>query len=349
MTSPQASASFDARPLTDPVDPAAVRAFTAELRSRRTTGMAVSSIIAIVAVAIAGVVLLPILASVVVALAAGSGSPPPRRSRSSSCSWWRRGWASSSGWASRNARTARYRLQPFRAGQRHDIRAAGRRSPAPRHDLPPRPFAPGHRPRPRTHPRFVEFGNYQYTVQSGKNSTTYRWGYVAVKLDVPLPNIVLDAKGNNGFGSNLPASFQRAQRLSLEGDLRSALHPLLPRRLRAGRALPLHARHHGALHRQRRAARRRESSTTGCSSTRPRRASTLDPATWAWLFGTVGALLTKLDQWARWRDDRLAAAATPGGHALPFAPPAGMITPHRGSRRRVGASSARARGSRSSW
>src|ERR1044071_8257923 len=70
-----------------------------------------------------------------------------------------------------------------------------------------------------TRPRFVEFGNYQYTVQSGKNSTTYRWGYVAVKLDVPLPNIVLDALGNNGFGSNLPASFQRAQRLSLEGDL----------------------------------------------------------------------------------------------------------------------------------
>ena len=69
-----------------------------------------------------------------------------------------------------------------------------------------------------TTPRFVEFGNYQYTVKRGKSSTTYRWGYVAVKLDVPLPNIVLDAKGNNGFGSNLPASFQKEQRLSLEGD-----------------------------------------------------------------------------------------------------------------------------------
>ena len=69
-------------------------------------------------------------------------------------------------------------------------------------------------------PRFVEFGNYRYTTGSGKNRTTHTWGYVAIKLDVPLPNIVLDATGNNGlFGaSNLAAAFDRDQRLSLEGD-----------------------------------------------------------------------------------------------------------------------------------
>ena len=68
-------------------------------------------------------------------------------------------------------------------------------------------------------PRFVEFANYRYTTGSGKNKTTHTWGYVAVKLDVPLPHIVLDAKGNNGiFGSNLPATFDKDQRLSLEGD-----------------------------------------------------------------------------------------------------------------------------------
>jgi hypothetical protein len=38
--------------------------------------------------------------------------------------------------------------------------------------------------------------------------------------------------------------------------------------------------------------------------------STLDPATWAWLFSVVGALLDKLAQWARWRDDRLQAQGT---------------------------------------
>jgi hypothetical protein len=68
-------------------------------------------------------------------------------------------------------------------------------------------------------PRFVEFANYRYTTGSGKNRTTHQWGYVAVKLDVPLPNIVLDATGNNSFfGTNLPASFGADQRLSLEGD-----------------------------------------------------------------------------------------------------------------------------------
>src|SRR5690606_23471582 len=65
----------------------------------------------------------------------------------------------------------------------------------------------------------VEFGNHSYTVKQGKSSVTHTWGYVAVKLDVPLPNIVLDAVGNNTlFGSNLPARFDRDQRLSLEGD-----------------------------------------------------------------------------------------------------------------------------------
>lgn len=31
-------------------------------------------------------------------------------------------------------------------------------------------------------PRFVEFANYRYTTGSGKNRTTHRWGYVAIKL-----------------------------------------------------------------------------------------------------------------------------------------------------------------------
>ena len=58
-------------------------------------------------------------------------------------------------------------------------------------------------------PRFVEFGNYTYTTGSGKNRTTHQWGYVAVKLDVPLPHIVLDATGNNSlFGSNLPGDLR---------------------------------------------------------------------------------------------------------------------------------------------
>jgi hypothetical protein len=68
--------------------------------------------------------------------------------------------------------------------------------------------------------RFLDFGNYQYSTGSGKNRTTHHWGYLALKLDRKLPNMVLDSKANNGlFGStNLPQVFSRDQVLKLEGD-----------------------------------------------------------------------------------------------------------------------------------
>lgn len=68
--------------------------------------------------------------------------------------------------------------------------------------------------------RFLDFGNYQYTTGSGKNSTTHRWGFLALHLDRALPHIVLDSRANNGlFGaSNLPSDLRRDQVLSLEGD-----------------------------------------------------------------------------------------------------------------------------------
>jgi hypothetical protein len=68
--------------------------------------------------------------------------------------------------------------------------------------------------------RFLDFGNYQYTTGSGKNRTTRTWGFLAIQLDRNLPHMVLDSTANNGlFGStNLPATFDKDQVLSLEGD-----------------------------------------------------------------------------------------------------------------------------------
>ncbi len=68
--------------------------------------------------------------------------------------------------------------------------------------------------------RFLDFGNYQYTTGSGKNRTTRVWGFLAIELDRKLPHMVLDSKANNGLfgGSNLPATFDKDQILSLEGD-----------------------------------------------------------------------------------------------------------------------------------
>jgi hypothetical protein len=67
--------------------------------------------------------------------------------------------------------------------------------------------------------RYFDLGDYQYSTGSGKSRTTHYWGFMALKLDRALPNMVLDSKENNSlFGSDLPISFTRDQVLSVEGD-----------------------------------------------------------------------------------------------------------------------------------
>ena len=72
----------------------------------------------------------------------------------------------------------------------------------------------------RSEGRYLDIGNYEYTTGSDRQRQVHRWGYLALRLDRTLPHMVLDATGNNSiFGlSNLPASFDRKQVLSLEGD-----------------------------------------------------------------------------------------------------------------------------------
>ncbi|MDQ0614655.1 hypothetical protein QF046_002296 [Microbacterium sp. W4I4] len=177
-------------------------------------------------------------------------------------------------------------------------------------------------------PRFVEFGNYRYTTGSGKNKSTHTWGYVAVKLDVPLPNIVLDALGNNTLGTNLPASFSRDQRLSLEGDFDKYFTLYCPQGYEAD-ALYLFTPDIMARFIDHAAQLDVEIVDDWMFLYMQRPASTTDAATWAWLFGAVGALMTKFDQWARWRDDRLRQAQAQTAPAAPPAPslPAGAPLP----------------------
>lgn len=69
-----------------------------------------------------------------------------------------------------------------------------------------------------TDARFVDYGNYRYVTSNGKSSTTHTWGFLALQLDRSLPHIVLDSLANNGiFGSSL-STYDKTQRLSLEGD-----------------------------------------------------------------------------------------------------------------------------------
>ncbi|MFE6734539.1 hypothetical protein [Microbacterium sp. NPDC057650] len=320
-------ATFDARPLTDPVDMQAVRAFGRQQRSHRSASATASIIIVAVVFALLAITVVPLVFVPMVMSGIGFG------------------FAGALPFvligvvfvvvavvlilSFRNGRIRAFRLARFAAA--NGMEFVGRIDDP---ELPGMIFQLG---RDRhvelalrgRQPRFVEFGNYEYTTGSGKNSTTHHWGYIAVKLDVPLPNIVLDALGNNTLGSNLPASFSKDQRLSLEGDFDRYFTLYCPEGYERD-ALYLFTPDIMARFIDHAAQLDVEIVDDWMFLYMQRPASTLDPATWAWLFGTVGALLTKFDQWARWRDDNLSAAAPVAdgpASALPFAPPVGMLAP----------------------
>lgn len=354
MTAPPTGLPFDTRPLTEPVDPKEVSAFAAELRARSSSSTTASTILSMVILGIALLVAVPLLVVMLTGLGRAWGGAQFFTLAFFGIVILVIALLAVSGW--RRRRITRYRL--------HRFAQANGMSYESRIDDPPLPgmiFSLG-RSRMATDllrgttPRFVEFGNHQYTVKSGKNSHTYHWGYVAVKLDVPLPNIVLDAVGNNSlFGSNLPASFRKDQRLSLEGDFDRYFTLYCPAGYERD-ALYLFTPDIMARFVDNAAQLDVEIVDDWLFLYTQRRVSTLDPATWAWLFGTVRALITKLDQWARWRDERLlaehgsaaaadvapadgsaqhgadagavSATASPAASpALPFAAPAGLLRP----------------------
>lgn len=333
--------SFDPRPLVEPVDRADVRAFAQRLRASRAYGSTTAgTIVGVVVVAVAATFILTAfggMASVFLSVAASSAAPAPMRVL-----------ISIGGLVFLLAivgvvvlvvvRTLRgggaydraYRLDRF-------ARANGMtwipKLDAPR--LPGMIFGNGSDRHSRDlvrgeQPRFVEFGNYRYTTGSGKNRSTHRWGYVAVKLDVPLPHIVLDALGNNGlFGSNLPTTFRKDQRLSLEGDFDRYFSLYCPADYERD-ALYLFTPDIMARFIDNAAALDVEIVDDWLFLYAKRDFSTLDPAMWSWLFSVVAALLDKLAQWERWRDDRLASPPPPlaiDGAAVPFAAPAGLFRP----------------------
>ena len=142
---------------------------------------------------------------------------------------------------------------------------------------------------------------------------------MAIKLDVPLPHIVLDARSNNGlFGSNLPATFDKDQRLSLEGDFDQHFSLYCPEGYERD-ALYLFTPDIMARFIDNAAALDVEIVDDWLFLYGKREFSGLDPATWAWLFSVVAALLDKFAQWSRWRDERLQADAAAAAAAMPGA------------------------------
>lgn len=153
--------------------------------------------------------------------------------------------------------------------------------------------------------RPVEWGNYQYTTGSGKSQQTHRWGYMAVRLENQLPNIVLDAEGNNSlFGSNLPISFSRDQRLSLEGDFDRYFRLFCPVGYERD-ALYLFTPDVMVRFMDHAAELDVEIVDDWVFFYAKRDLATVDPRTWAWLYSVLDAFLSKVEQWERWRDQRL--------------------------------------------
>lgn len=170
-------------------------------------------------------------------------------------------------------------------------------------------------------PRFVEIGNHSSVVSNGKNSTTVRWGYVAIRLGTALPHIVLDATANDGaFGSNLPAAWVRGQRLRLEGDFDRHFRLFCPEGYERD-ALYLFTPDVMARFIDNAAVLDVEIVDDWLFLYSREELSSTDPGRWAWLFSVISAVLDKLDQWERWRDDRLIAGAT-AGSAVPADGPA---------------------------
>ncbi|HEX4442811.1 MAG TPA: hypothetical protein VHZ81_04500 [Galbitalea sp.] len=67
--------------------------------------------------------------------------------------------------------------------------------------------------------RYFDLGNFEYWTRTRTSRSVARWGYLALRLDRKLPNMLLIAKKNQGLGgSDLPGTFHPDQVLSLEGD-----------------------------------------------------------------------------------------------------------------------------------
>lgn len=362
MSGPAAPVPFDVRPLVDPVDRIAVREYARRLRASGAVGSPFGSAATVVPVVIGvvffvafGSVFLTVVGSIVSSLAAAAsgdlGPPFLFAALGSVLPIVVVGGAVAAiaitvtrGTLGRSER--RYRLDRFATANGMSYLPA-----VPSPALPGMIFGVGSSRSSSDlvrgeRPRFVEFANYQYTTGSGKNRTTHRWGYVAIKLDVPLPHIVLDATSNNGlFGSNLPATFDKDQRLGLEGDFDEFFSLYCPAGYERD-ALYLFTPDIMARFIDNAAALDVEIVDDWLFLYGKREFSGLDPATWAWLFSAVAALLDKFAQWARWRDERLqsdAAAAAIGGSAgaghdvadvtsaasaaLPFAAPPESLRP----------------------
>ncbi|WP_431805151.1 hypothetical protein [Microbacterium sp. bgisy203] len=180
-------------------------------------------------------------------------------------------------------------------------------------------------------PRHVEVGSLRYRIESGRVDVVARWGYAAFRVRNELPHIVLDARKNGSLArASTPIAFAGAQTLSLEGDFdrhfslscpvgyeRDALYLFTPdimaRVIDNAASLDIELVDDWVF----------LYSTSDLSTT--------DPERWRWILSVIEALTEKIDQWERWRDERLEDSADRRSPLEPL--PIGVAPPGRRLRR----------------
>lgn len=161
-------------------------------------------------------------------------------------------------------------------------------------------------------PRPFSLGNHRYVLDSDDERSRsvrarmHRWGFVVIRLDAPLPHIVLDARRNDStFRSNLPVDLSRSQRLSLEGDVDRHFTLYCPTGYEAD-ALYLFSPDVLAHLIDEAGDLDVEIIDDQLFLYSANDISTDDPQRWERMLRLVAVLQTKLDQWGRWRDGRFA-------------------------------------------
>lgn len=182
-------------------------------------------------------------------------------------------------------------------------------------------------------------GNANFTTGTGKGRTVHQWGYASVQLGTHLPHIVLDARGNNSLigRTNLPRDLDPRQRLSLEGDFDRHFTLYCPREYERD-ALYLFTPDIMARFIDHAAEFDVEIIDDRLFLYAQRPLATLDPETWEWLRLTLAVLTEKVEQWRRWRDDRLGSTRVDRRGAVPTVtrPPKGVARQGRRLTERTG-------------
>ncbi|MGK9148445.1 hypothetical protein KXS11_12535 [Plantibacter flavus] len=183
----------------------------------------------------------------------------------------------------------------------------------------------------------LSVGNHRTITGSGRNRKQQDWGYVALRLPVALPHIVLDAVGNNSLlHPRLPVTYANDQRLSLEGDFDRYFRLYCPRGYETD-ALYLFTPDIMARFIDTVAALDVEIVDDHLFLYSPKELSTLDPEVWTWVLSVVDVLTQRIAQWERWRDRRMGDVSAAGWGASPvIRPPRGVAKQGRRLLQRTG-------------